>query len=156
MKKKVVGKPVMALALLLLAIGASACRSDDDIIITFDGNECVFSGPSEVETGTHMITVKNTTELTGWMRICRADEGKVWQDILDFEFTPDPNPEGDLFWPTWCQEFPTSSVANADANHVLHEYKLLNEGQYFVIWEKNKPEGAWPCAPLTVRKAAAE
>lgn len=150
MKKKV----GMGLALLLLALGVSACRGNNDIIVTFDGEECIFSGPSDIETGTYMITVKNKTELTGWMRICRPDEGKVWQDVLQFDFTPDP--EGDLVWPTWCQEFPDSSVANANAENVLHEYKLLQEGQHFVIWEKNIPDGAWPCAPLTVRKAAPE
>jgi hypothetical protein len=154
MKKKVVKKSVKGLALLFLAIGASACRSNDDIIVAFDGNECIYSGPSDVETGSHMITVKNTTELTGWMRICKPDEGKVWQDVLDFDFTP--GPEGDFVWPAWCQEFPDSSVVNADAIHVLHEYKLLHEGQHFVIWETSKPRGALPCALLTVRKAAAE
>ena len=157
MNKVVVEKWIMALALLSLVIGTLACsldRFDRDIVVTFDGNECLYSGPSDIESGTHMITVKNQTELTGWMRICRADEGKDWQDVLDFEFTPDPNPEGDLYWPTWCQEFPDSSVVNANADHVLYEYKILRDGQYFVIWEKNKPEGAWPCSPLTVRKAA--
>ena len=156
MKKKAVEKTRMALVLLTLVIGALACNLDRfnrDIVVTFDGNACLYSGPTEIETGTQMVTVKNQTELTGWLRICRANEGKVWQDVLEFEFTPDPNPEGDLYWPAWCEEFPDSSVVNANADNVLYEYEFLNQGQYFVIWEKNKPEGVWPCSPLTVQKA---
>ena len=154
---KLVERPSMALALFALVIGALACsvdRFDRDLVVTFDGSECLYSGPSDIETGAHMVTIKNQTELTGWLRICRADEGKVWQDVLDFEFTPDPNPEGDLYWPAWCEEFPVTSFVNANADNVLYEYEFVHEGQYFVIWEKNKPEGAWPCSPLTVREAA--
>lgn len=85
--------------------------------------------------------------------MCRGDKGKVWQDVLDFDFGDDEDTDTDIEWPPWCQGMPGSSVVSAESNQVVYEYKLRFEGQYFVIWEQNEPDAAWPCAPLTVRQA---
>ncbi len=153
MNKRVVGSIGIVLTLLLLVIFASACSGNDAIKVTFNGDTCDLSGSSDLETGAHLITVENASELKGWMRICRGDKGKVWQDILDFDFSDDEDTDTNIEWPPWCQGFPGSSVVSAEANQVVYEYKLRFEGQYFVIWEQNEPDAAWPCAALTVQKA---
>jgi hypothetical protein len=156
MNKRAVGSMGIALTLLLLVIFASACSGNDSIEVTFDGDKCVLSGPSDLETGAHLITVINSSEFQGWMRICRGDKGYVWQDILDFDFRDDADMDTELEWPPWCQGFPSSSVVRADSNQVVYEYKLRHEGQYFVVWEQNEPDAVWPCAPLTVQKAVVQ
>ena len=154
MNKRAVGSLSILLTLLLLVLLSSGCASDNTLNVSFDGDECVLSGPSDLETGAHLITVENSSENQGWMRICRGDKGYVWQDILDFDFSDDEDIDTELEWPPWCQGFPASSVASADSNQVVYEYKLTHEGQYFVVWEQNEPDAVWPCAPLTVQDAA--
>lgn len=153
MKKRAVGPMGIGLTLLMLVIFASACSGNDTIKVTFNGNKCVLTGPSDLETGAHLITVTNSFEFQGWMRIYRGDKGKVWQDVLDFDFRDDEDMDTELEWPPWCQGFPGSSVVSAESNQVIYEYKLRHEGQYFVVWEQNEPDAVWTCAPLTVRKA---
>jgi len=156
MDKRAVGSVGTLLTLLLLVIFASACSGNDNIKVTFDGDECVLSGPSDLETGAHLITVLNSSEYQGWMLICQADKGKVWQDILDFDYDDGADSDTELEWPPWCLGFPSSSVASADSDQVVYEYSLRHEGQYFVVWEQNEPDAVWPCAPLTVRTAAVQ
>lgn len=153
MNKRAVGPMCIVLTLLMLVIFASACSGKDTIKVTFDGDKCVLSGSSDLDTGAHLITVENSSEFQGWMRMCRGDKGKVWQDVLDFDFGDDEDTDTDIEWPPWCQGMPGSSVVSAESNQVVYEYKLRFEGQYFVIWEQNEPDAAWPCAPLTVRQA---
>ena len=83
--------------------------SPDAIAVTFDGNECVYSGPSEIEIGAYKITVRNTSGLLGWARICRSDEGYVWQDILNHDFSDDEDADDDIEWPSWCWGRPSES-----------------------------------------------
>jgi len=63
MDKRAVGSVGTLLTLLLLVIFASACSGNDNIKVTFDGDECVLSGPSDLETGAHLITADSDTEL---------------------------------------------------------------------------------------------
>ena len=156
MKKNTVVKLGIVVTMLLLFFLSSACASDNTLKVSFDGNECVLSGPSDLETGAHLIEVQNTSEYQGWMRICRGDDGYIWQDVLDHDFRDDSDVDDDIEWPTWCQGFPSSSVASVESNNVVYEYKLRQEGLYFIIWDQNEPEAAWPCALLTVRKAVVE
>ncbi len=153
MNKRAVGSMGIILLLLMLVIFASACSGKDTIKVTFDGDDCVLSGSSDLGTGAHRITVENTSQYSGWMRICRGDEGKVWQDVMDYDFGDGEDVDTHIEWPPWCQEFPDSSVVRAEANQVVYEYSLRSEGQYFVIWEQNEPDAAWACSPLTVRQA---
>lgn len=156
MNKRAVGSMGIVLTLLLLVIFASACSGNDSIKVTFDGNECVLSGSSDLETDVHLITVINSSDFQGRMTICRADKGKVWQDILDFDYGDDADTDSELEWPPWCLGFPGSSVVSEDSNQTAYEYTLRDEGQYFIVWEQNEPDAVWPCAALTVRKAVVQ
>ena len=156
MKKRAVGLMSIALTLLLLVIFTSACSGNDSIEVTFDGNKCILSGSSDLELGVHQITVINSSDFQGRMTICRADKGKVWQDILDFDYGDDEDMDSELGWPPWCLGFPSVSVISEDSNQVVYEYTLRDEGQYFVVWEQSEPDAVWPCAPLIVEKAAVQ
>ena len=107
---------------------ASACSGKDTIKVTFDGNKCVLSGHSDLETGAHQISVLNSSEFQGLMLICQADKGKVWQDILDFDYGDGADSDTELEWPPWCLGFPTSSVASEESNQVVYEYNLQIRG----------------------------
>jgi hypothetical protein len=138
------------LVFVLLFVLISACASDDTVKVVFDGEECVLSGPAELETGAHLVDVQNTSESKGWLRICWTREGYTWQDILDFDFTDDEDVDDNIEWPPWCLGNPASSVASADEDSIVYEYKFRHEGMYFFLWEQNDPELAFRCGPLSV------
>ena len=144
------------ISLLLISFTVSACAPGDEMTVTFDGDECIYSGPSGIETGTYRITVSNTSGLKGWERICRGNEGYTWEDMLDHDFTDDDDVDDYVEWPSWCMGAPSKSVAESDSSQVVYEYKFRHEGQHFILWEQDNPDAAWRCAPLTVLKAASE
>ena len=120
---------------LFLVLLSTSCTSDTDIVITFDGNECIFDGPTEVETGDQIVKVRNTSGDIGNLDICRIDEGFVWQDTLDF--IGEPGSEVD--WLHYCMGLPSSKVVDADSDEVVYEYKLKFEGEYHVYWKQTAP-----------------
>ena len=143
---------MLALFAMFLLLAITSCASDTEIVVSFDGDECIFEGPEEVETGDQIVKKRNTSDLLGWAYFCRVEEGYFWQDTLDFIGVPG----SDSDWPTWCQGFPSSSVVDANSNEVVHEYKLRYEGEYHVIWYQNEPEGFWPCGVFDVIEAASD
>jgi hypothetical protein len=156
MNKSTITTSSIGLILVLLLVLLTGCASDDSLKVSFDGSECVLSGPAEVEADAHLIDVQNTTEGKGWLRVCWTKEGYTWQDILDFDFTDDEDVDDRIEWPPWCLGNPSSSVASADEDSVVYEYKLRQEGMYFFLWEQDDPEIAFRCGPLSVVKPEAE
>jgi hypothetical protein len=124
------------------------------MVVTFDGNDCLFDGPTEVETGDQIIKVRNTSGITGSLDVCRIDEGYDWQDTLDFI----GEPGSEVGWPIWCRFGADSNVVDADSNEVTHEFKLRFAGEYHAIWKEPGSDKVptWPCAALTVIEAATE
>jgi hypothetical protein len=153
MNKSLGARISLFLLILFLVFLSASCTSNTDMVITFDGNECKFEGPTEVEEGDQIVKEINTSGVLGRAHICRVGEGPVWQDTLDY--IGEPGSEVD--WPTYCLNTPNSSVVDADTNEVVKEYKLRFDGQYHVIWTyNNDPFLKWPCAPFEVIEAATE
>jgi hypothetical protein len=141
------------LFVLILAFLSASCTSNTDMVVTFDGNECKFEGPTEVEVGDQIVKEINTSGVLGRAHICRGGEVPVWQDTLDYI----GQPGSDVNWPTYCLNTPHSSVVDADTNELVKEYKLRFDGQYHIIWtHNNDPFLKWPCAPFEVIEAAIE
>ncbi|MGD2161542.1 MAG: hypothetical protein PVI81_04005 [Anaerolineales bacterium] len=126
---------------------------DPEFEITFDGEECFFTGSPEVQKGKHFVKVRNNSGHQGWMRICRGDDGYVWKDLINHDFRDDEDQDQDIEWPEWCRGFPRSSVASAASDFVIYEYVLRQEGLYFVIWEQNDPDAGWACGLITVEES---
>ena len=52
--------------------------------VTFDGNECTVSGPSELQTGKYTIVFNDTSEQPGLqLYLLGFDEGKSMQGMID-------------------------------------------------------------------------
>lgn len=145
---------LLVLLALFLVLMSASCASDTDIVITFDGNECIYEGPTEVETGNQIIKVRNTSGANGSLDVCRINEGFGWQDTLDFIGEPGSEVE----WPHYCPSGAASNVVDADSNEVVHEYKLRYAGEYHAFWKQTGPlpQKTWPCAAFDVIEAAAE
>ena len=156
MNKSLLRALVLTLALLLGTVSTAACTADNEMTLTFDGTNCVYEGPSELATGSYQITGIDTSEIQGWVSICRGDEGYSWQDMLDHDFTDDDDVDKFIEWPSWCLAKPSKSVLESDEGRTVNEYKFRHPGLYFLLWEEINQNAAWKCAPLTVVKATSE
>jgi hypothetical protein len=76
---------------LLATISLSACICSSKpvtAVLTFDGATCTYEGPEEISSGDMKITLKNSSEYEADIWIVKLDEGRTWQDILDYVGTP--------------------------------------------------------------------
>ncbi len=112
---------LVAVAPLLLMLGA--CGESDDTSssdttlstasevaqVTFDGSECVYSGPEEVTTGAVTIELINNTDNTVGLSVGSIGEGKTIEDAFDDwgvdmpKIGGKPNWITDTGWQPWAQ-----------------------------------------------------
>ena len=141
-------------AALILVVGAvlsllTGCTASQDIVLTFDGETCRYEGPDVVTEGEVTITLVNETDFEASLWMVKLDEGRTWQELLDYIGPPGTSVEP----PPWSSgNFLASKLPdNPDAT----VYKL-NEGLYGIccctcneLFKENK--GVWPGAAFEVR-----
>ncbi|MCK5645815.1 MAG: hypothetical protein KAH97_03495 [Anaerolineales bacterium] len=132
--------------LVVMVLSLGACKSgeiDQDIIFTFDGEECRYDGPSEVFEGNRIITLKNNTELDIVIDVQRIDDGKTWQDLLEYV---DEVGQGQR------SPFTSSPIKSLiPGNPEAWEYSL-EEGLYGIFcFDVDLPGGIWPGTSLEVK-----
>ena len=142
-RSKVWTRCVFAVMVLFL-VGCNATETDQDIVITFDGEECMIDGPTMVSEGERIITLKNNTDWEVALDIAKVDEGKTWQDMADYL----GEPGADVDRPSWASPPMKSSVPD---NPEAWKYSLT-EGLYAIVcWRNELPWGKWLGAPLEVK-----
>ncbi len=131
--------------LVVMVLSLGGCKSgelDQDIILTFDGEECKYEGPSVATEGDRVMTLKNTTEHESYLVVVKLDEGKTWQDLIDFVGEP-----GSV--PGWLPGVSTVMTSTDPDNPEVREYSLQN-GLY-AIFCVDFEDRIWPAAPLEVK-----
>ena len=131
--------------LVVMVLSLGACKSgeiDQDIMITFDGEECKYEGPSEATSGDRVMTLKNTTEHDSYLQVVKLDEGTTWQDMLDFIGEPGSAPG----WLPGVSSVMTTAVRD---NPEAREYSL-QDGLYGIFCVDFE-DRIWPAAPLEVK-----
>jgi len=127
---------------MLILVGCTPAETDKDIVITFDGEECTYAGPSFAHEGKQIITLKNNSEMEVHLDVTRLDEGKTWQDVLDHFSEP-----GSELRPAWLSSGVTDSLPD---NPEAREY-TLTEGLHSIVCYSSSSPVIWPAAPLEVR-----
>jgi len=128
MNKRAVGSVgTLLLTLLSLVIFASACSGNDNIKVTFDGDECVLSGPSDLETGAHLITADSDQVVYEYSLRHEGQYFVVWEQN-----------EPDAVWPCAPLTVRTAAVQNnpdddsflldKEENFALNEEYLRRSG----------------------------
>ena len=115
-----------------------------DIVVTFDGEECIYDGPGAVSEGERVITIKNISDYNPQLVVRKLDEGKTWQDILDYYGTPGSSPREWLPEVSDVIKDKTLVQVNPDA----WKYQL-EEGLYGIFCQSWI--SSWPAAPLEVK-----
>ena len=55
----------------------------EEIEVTFDGNECTVSGPTELPIGEHSFILNDLSETNAELWVLRLRDGKTFQYLLD-------------------------------------------------------------------------
>jgi len=72
----------------------------EDLVLTFDGESCQYDGPELILEGEIVIGLNNLTEDGLFFEVQKLDEGKTWQDMLDYFGEPGSKAPGGP--PTWA------------------------------------------------------
>lgn len=119
------------------------------IEVTFDGNECTVSGPTEVPMGNYPFIWNDLSEQQNtdfW--VSRLLDGKTFQDALDLQSEP-----GEYYpKPSWIVHVPAYYSFKAEVWIVV----LENVGEHAVYVGGYKPNSLWFCAPIQVIEAPSE
>jgi hypothetical protein len=135
-------------ALLALVAGCTATPQAREAVLTFDGETCHYDGPQVTTEGEFTVVLNNQSDLEADLWVVRLDQGRTWQDMLDYIGTPGSN----VHPPEWSSGsiVKTTSPDNPDAT-ILR----LTEGSYAICcctcYEPFGPRGVWPGASLEVR-----
>ena len=105
-------KPIsslMAVGLLLLAACGSTEVADSDsrvVQLTFDGEQCIYEGPSVLSAGEGQVEVvfHNESSEDSFFIFGRLDEGRTTQEIIEY-IAVDPSRQAPSWWfDVWKQE----------------------------------------------------
>jgi len=110
--------------------------------LTFDGNECTVSGPSEVPTGKYSIVFNDTSEQPGiQVNLLGLLEDKTIQDLIDIQSEP-----GEWYpKPSWA-------FYGLSLNYPLDKEWVLvidEEGEYVIYLWADSSEFLWFCKQIT-------
>jgi len=118
------------------------------VVLTFDGETCHYEGPKVVTEGDLAVTLINNTDLDATWWIHRLDEGKTWQDMLDYIGLPG----SDVHPPPWASGGIITAPVSDNPNARVYTLKRgLYAISYCTCYELSGPRGVWPGALLEVR-----
>jgi hypothetical protein len=135
-------------AVFILIAGCTSSTKSQEIVLTFDGETCKYDGPSVVTEGEVTIILNNETEYELDLWAARLDEGRTWQEMLDYIGPPGSSVE----LPSWSDGTMIAADVPGNPNATVYQ---LREGLYGIscctCGEIKGPRGVWPGASLEVR-----
>ena len=147
------------LVFALLVIITVSCEGKDegDIIFTFDGEECTYSGPSEVDPGTHPIVQRNLTDLNAGFYIERlhTEKGKTVEDWIEYNEAIE-----DWYYstpPPYVSAVGTTSYVSSNDQDAIWEWEL-KPGKVYVagFYTHTEHRDLFLCPPLEMKEGVTE
>ena len=145
-------KPIaslMAVGLLVLAAcgGTEVADSDSRVVqLTFDGEQCIYEGPSVLSAGEGEVEVvfHNESSEDSFFNFGRLDEGRTTQEIIDY-IADDPTSDAPSWWfDVWVQ---TRIAANSSSIPVM---RTVAPGLHNLVCGTELPPYAYFGGELTV------
>ena len=81
-------------------------------VVTFDGEQCTYEGPSELSAGEVEIVYHNESSEVIWFDFARLDEGRTTQDIIDYI------EDGTVDAPSWTVQVWNQGRISANASSI--------------------------------------
>ena len=159
-KKSLVG--VIWIILIFLLLTGCSSQSEEQHVITFDGEECTVSGPDEMHNGENQFILKNLTEDTVGLLVDPLNEGYTFQDLADWV-----DETGGKFsmnvgstWPDAVDSSSTSKFVAFEKDQSTGDemitLRITREGPFHISVINSSTMTFYPCAPLKVVEAPSE
>ena len=118
-----------------------------DFEVTFDGNGCTVSGPTEVPIGEYSFLLNNTSDIRVKLVVGQLLDGHTYQDMLDLQTEP-----GDTFGiEPWM-----SKPFYYTRDHKMYFVSLDEAGEHVISISVYKHLGIWLCVPFQVVDTSSE
>ncbi len=125
------------------------------IEVTFTGEECTVTGPTELPMGEHQFILRDLTEKNADLFVQYFIDGKTVQDYLDLQSEPGE-------WVEYTNNTLTIMAImrgaewNESIDGKVYTYLLNEEGEHVILVGGHSPRSIWICAPLWVIEAPSE
>jgi len=118
-----------------------------DFEVTFDGNGCTVSGPTEVPIGDYSFLLNNTSDSRVKLVVGQLLDGHTFQDLVDLQTEP-----GDTFGiEPWM-----SKPFYYTKDHKIYFVSLDEAGEHVISISEYKHVGIWLCVPFQVIESPSE
>jgi len=113
----------------------------NDFEVTFNGNGCIVSGPTEVPIGDYSFLLNNTSGRRVKLVVTQLLDGHTFQDLVDLQTEP-----GDNFMiESWM-----SKPSYYTEDRKIYIVSLDEAGEHGIVISEDKHVGIWLCAPFLV------
>ena len=138
------GVSLLIIVIVLLAACADDSKTPE---VTFDGDGCTYSGPTELTTGDHSFVFKDLSDQKQELWSGQIIGGHTYQDLLDLqseplEFIPKPNW---IFHPRLLSQELDESVGAE-----VYTWRFVMEGDYELTAGTYSPPSVWICGSFQV------
>ena len=118
-----------------------------DFEVTFDGNGCTVSGPTEVPIGDYSFLLNNVSGRGVKLIVTQLLDGHTFQDLVDLQTEP-----GDIFGiePWMSQPFKYTK------DRKIYTVSLDEAGEHGIAIGTNNHVGIWLCVPFQVIETPSE
>ena len=112
-----------------------------DFEVTFDGNGCTVSGPTEVPIGDYSFLLNNTSDSRVKLVVGQLLDGHTFQDLVDLQTEP-----GDNFMiESWM-----SKPFYYTKDHKIYTVSLDEAGEHVISISVYNHVAIWLCVPFQV------
>ena len=119
-----------------------------EVTLKFDAKTCQYEGPEIITSGDLTVSLMNESDYDASIWMVKIDEGKTWQDLLDYIGAPGSN----VHPPPWTSPSIITTTSRDSPNVKIY---TLNPGLYAICCctcnEITGPRGVWPGAPVEVK-----
>ena len=120
----------------------------NDFEVTFDGNGCTVSGPTEVPIGDYSFRLINSSESRIKLMVTQLLDGHTFQDLVDLQTEPGDNY---MIEPWMSKPFYYTK------DHKIYIVSLDEAGDEHVISiAEGNHAGIWHCVPFQVIESISE
>lgn len=141
---------ISILATLLLAACASGDEGIEDGVLrlTFDGESCIYEGPTTLKAGPVTLLFFNESEGPAAVNLDRLAEDKTIQDLIDF-IGEEPSEKSHPYWAR-----PLGTWGNVDPGESHTWEGILEPRDHTLVCARLVPFGVWFGTGLTVEDSS--
>lgn len=134
---------------------AAAQAVDAGIEVTFDGSECIVSGPTELPVGEYHFVLENLRKPHYLLYMARFVDGKTFQDLLDLQSEPGEYVPYDSR-SSWFVETINTVEWNESNSTYVYTFFLDKEGEYYIQLGRSVSQDLWYCGSLMVTEVPSD